>query len=221
MGAAVASAVALLGGCGGEPEPPPPQAATVTTPPTVRALAAVKAALLSPADIPGSKPVANAGKTDVSTCFPDNPLGMPSNPFEVVGPDLSLVQGKVERTYGSSATQAGPKQAAAYVATFASPTGSACLINVIKTAIAGRQGSKTDASALTGTVKPAAVGEAGALLSVRGNLKVSGASVPLAFDLLTFHVGSLMVLVSASALRGPAVANQAVDLGKKVASRLP
>lgn len=212
----------LVAGCGSDPEPPPPTTTSSPAPPlTAKAPASLLAALLTAADVPAAKPAAAARKTDFSACFPGNPLGLQNNPNEVVGPHLALVQGKVERTYGSSATQVGPRQAAAYVATFASPEGSACMVKAIKAALGSGPGETTDASGLTGSVKTASIAEGGAVLTVKGNLKVDGATVPLTFDLVTFHAGPLMVLVSTSSLRGPAVSGQAVELGKRIAGRLP
>lgn len=173
------------------------------------------------ADLPGSARAPAAKETDIGSCFPGNPVAAKGNPNQAVGPTLRIVQGRVQRTYSSSATDAGPKQAADYVATFSSPAGSACLINAIKTAIGSRAGPKTDAAGLTGSVKPLAVADGGAVLAVRGNLKVNGSPLPAAVELVVFRKGQVVVLVSAGAIGGPIVANQAADLARRLAGRLP
>jgi hypothetical protein len=173
------------------------------------------------ADIPGSARAPAAKETEIGACFPGNPVAAKGNPNQAVGPALAVASGKVQRTYSSSATDAGPKQAAAYVATFASPAGSACLVSAIKTAIGARAGAKADAAGLTGGVKALAVADGGAILSVKGTLKVNGSSVPAAVDLVAFHKGQVVVLLSAGALGGGAVPGQAADLARRLAGRLP
>jgi len=216
--------IAILGGCGGDNSKPPSVSTTTVaaTPATPKPTQGIRPALLSAPDIPGTTPTMSGKTTDVSACFPGNPLGARFDPDEVVGPDLGIAQGRVQRTYSSSARLGGPRQAAAYIDTVVSAAGTACLTNLIKAAIGDQAGPpKADAAGLSGTAKPAAVADGGVVLAIRGSLKVGGAAVPLAFDLLAFHKGGLLVLVSASALRGANVPGQAVALGNKVAGRLP
>ena len=186
-----------------------------------RAAAALRGALLTAADVPGAAPGPMEKATDVSSCFPGNPVGARNNPNEVAVPTLGIVQGRLQRTYRSSAIGAGPEQASGYVATFASPAGTACLINVIKAVIASRSKAGVDPSGLSGAVKPVAVADGGALLTVKGNLRSKGASTPAAFDLLVFRKGNLVIVVSAIVLGGAPVPGQAQELAQKIAVRLP
>jgi len=160
---------------------------------------ALTAALLSPADVPEStSSAASPDRADISACFPGNPLGSTANPTEVQGPDLSLGDASgVQRQYSSSARKATPEQAAAFVSTFASPTGSACALDAYKAAINNDpKPPKFDAASLTGPTTTAAVGDGGAVLSVGGSLTVVN-------------------------LGGPRLPGQAVDLATRIAGRLP
>lgn len=217
------SAIAGLAGCGGggsSSDSTTVASGPATTSP-VKAAEAFRGALLDVTDVPGATPAPPARSTDFAACFPGNPVGAMNNPNVVVGRSLGIVQGRVQRSYGSSVIVAGPKQAAAYVATFASAAGSACLVNAIKKAVSAQSATKADPSALTGTVKAAAVGDAGAVLAVKGNLKVNGSASPAAFDLLAFHKGPVVVVLFAVASGGAAVPGQIVGLAQKVAGRLP
>jgi len=195
--------------------PPPATTSPVAVNP------ALKGSLLGVADVPGTAVSPAAPRLDLGTCFPGNPAGIAANPNQVPGPTVGIVQGRVQRSYSSRAVEVGPKQAAAYVTTFASAAGSTCVTTVIKTAISAQLGPKVDSSGLTGTAKAVAIADAGAVLSVKGNLKVNGTSVPAGSELVVFHKGQVVVTISARAVGGGTVANQAVDLARKVAARLP
>jgi len=188
---------------------------------TAKNAAALRAALLTAADVPGTIPGPAAKETDLGPCFAGNPVSVKSNPNEVVGPSLGIVQGRVRRSFESNATEAGPKQAAAYVATFSSPAGSACVIDAIKKAISSQSGPKADASGMAGSVKAVAIADGGAVLAVKGSVKVNGAPAPAALDLVVFRKGQVVVLVSAGAFGGTTTPNQAVELARKVNGRLP
>jgi len=194
---------------------------TAATRPPVVVNPALKVALLGAADLPGAVVGPAGRKVDLTACFPGNPAGAAENQNQAIGPAVGIVQGRVQRTYTSRAVEVGPKQAAAFVATFASAAGSACVTTVIKTAISGPLSPKVDSSGLSGTVKPAPIADAGAVLTVKGNLKVNGTSVPVASDVAVFHKGQVVVMVTANAAGGATVANQAVDLARKIAGRLP
>lgn len=223
IAAASLLAIAYLGGCSSSDT----QTSTTTTLPptttTTKTVASVKAALLTPADVPGSTGAdPSLDSSDLSACFPGNPLGAKTDPNEAKGQDLSLSEPSgVEHQYGSSARQATPEQATAFVNTFASPSGSACALNAFKSGISSDpKGPKTDASGLSGTATTAAVGEGGAVLALSGNITVNGTTVPVAIDLVVFHKATVVVLVSAGTYGGPATAGQGVDLANKVAGRL-
>jgi len=229
--AASLSALVLLGGCGSEkrtslPSPPPIPSSTTTTSastPGTRTVEALTAALLSPADVPGSTPSpASASSADISACFPGNPIAVKPNPTEVNAPELSLTDASgVERQFKSSARQATPEQAAAFVRTFASPTGSACALEAFKSAITNSPDPpKVDASGLTGAVTTATVADGGALLALSGNLSSETSTVPAEIDLLVFQKGGIVVSISAAALNGSRVPGQALELARKVAGRL-
>ncbi len=216
-------AFAALVGCGNDDDQ---ASAPITTLPattsTTRSADALRAALLSPADVPGAKAsTPSPDDLDLSACFPGNPLGAKTDPGEIDSPDLELTQGAVERSYSSSARQATQEQAAAFVATFLSPAGSECVLNAIKVEIAGgRTDSQIDLSGLKGSASKAAVGDAGGTLAVRGLLRSGARSAGAEADLLVFHKGPVVVLLLAGAINGPVVPNQAVELGQKIAGRL-
>jgi hypothetical protein len=182
----------------------------------------VKDALLTAADVPGST-VSTSPSTDsdFSACFPGNPLGVKTDPNEVKGPNLELVDGNVQRQYGSSARAATPEQGTSFVTTFATQAGSACVLQAFKSSISGDPStSKLDASALTGTGKAAEVADGGAVLTVAGNLVGPDGPIPVSIDLLAFRKGSTVILLSVGAVQGPPVPNQSIDLAQKIAGRL-
>jgi hypothetical protein len=217
LAAVALAAAALLAGCGSDDESSSPTTAATTKSPE-----ALKAALLSPADVPGSTVSTSPGTdADLSACFPGNPLGGKDFPGEVEGPDLELTEGDVQRQYGSSLRQATEDQAKEFVSTFSSEKGSQCVLNSFKTAISSDPSPpKLDPSGLTGKVADASVADDGAVLTVSGNLTAGGQSVPIGVELLAFRKGSTVVLMSAGAVQGPAKRGQAVELAQKVAGRL-
>jgi len=224
--ASFAALVALAGCSSGTSSTTSTTAASTTALPattsTTKSAAAITAALLVAADVPGatSSPP-SPDSSDVSACFPGNPLGSKTDPNEVKGPDLQLTEGGMQRNYGSSARQATPKEAADFIATFASPSGSACALNAFKTSITNDpKPPKVDASGLAGTVTTAAVGDGGAVLTLTGNLMSEGNMIPAAVDLLFFHKGSVVVAVSTATFGGPNLPGQAVELANKVNGRL-
>jgi hypothetical protein len=229
------TALALLAGCGGD------KTSTVTAPTattasgsgtttstapattaTTRGAAALKAALLTAADVPGSTvSTSTSTDSDFSGCFPGNPLGVKTDPNEVKGPDLELVDGTVQRQYGSSARGATTEQATAFVTTFATQAGSACVLQAFKSSITSDPTTSTlDPSGLTGSGKNAAVADGGAVLTVAGNLVGPDGPVPVSIDLLAFRKGSTVILLSVGAVQGPPVPNQSIELAQKIAGRL-
>lgn len=202
--------------------------ATTTT--VAKSPAALKAALLTPADVRGSKVAAptpgDDQDDDLSACFPGNPLGVKTDPNEVASPSLELTQSRIERTYDSAARQGTPEQAAMFVATVLSPAGSPCLLNSFKTAITdgGRADPNPvtiDASGLTATSTDVAVADGGAVLTTKGVLKVAGKRIPLTGETLFFRKGGVLVLVDVGAIGGSTAPGEAVELARKVAGRLP
>lgn len=229
------TALALLGGCASD------KTSTVTAPTvtttagsgtttstapattaTTKGAAAVKEALLTPADIPGSTvSTSPSSDSDFSGCFPGNPLGVKTDPNEVKGPDLELVDGTVQRQYGSSARAATTEQATAFVTTFGTQAGSACVLQAFKSSLANDPSTASlNPSGLMGSVKTAAVADGGAVLTVAGSLVGPDGPVPVSIDLLAFRKGSTVILLSAGAVLGAAVPNQSVELAQKVAGRL-
>lgn len=223
--AATLTAFAFLGGCSSGDS-----AATTTTAVTqpattvtTKPVAALQAALLSPADVPGSTGTPpGPDMSDLSACFPGNPLGAKTDPNEAKGQDLSLADPSgVQRQYSASARQGTTEQATAFVTTFASPTGSACAVNAFKAAFSNDpKPPKLDASGLSGTATTAAVADGGTLLTLTGNLTADGTPVPAGVDLVVFHRGPIVVLLSVATIGGPNVTGQAVELANTMAGRL-
>jgi hypothetical protein len=202
---------ALLAGCGSDDDET-----------SAKSPEELKAALLTPADIPGSS-VSTSPSTDAdfATCFPGNPLGGKDFPGEVDGPDLELTEGQVQRQYSSGLRQATKDQAESFVTTFASEQGSQCVLNSFKSFISSDPSPpKLDPTRLTGKVADASVADDAAVLTISGNLTAGTQSIPIAIELLAFRKGSSVVLMSAGAVQGPAKPGEAVELAKKVAGRL-
>lgn len=214
------SALVLLAGCKAD-EAKVSSTSLLATSTTVSS-AVLKAALLMPADVPGSTvSTTPPDDLDVSACFPGNPLGAKGDPAQVASPDLELTKGKTDLTYSSSARSATVEQATSFVTTFRSPAGSACVLSVVKSVINDPNPPKVDASGLTGTPSDAAVADGGALLAVRGNIKGRAGGFPVDAEMVAFRKGSVVVLLSAGALGGPKVPGQALALAQKIAGRLP
>jgi len=228
---------AAVGGCGGgQPSSgvptssssllPTTAASTTTTLPATttspRSAASLGAALLTAADVPGATPTpATPGDLDLSPCFPGNPLGARVDPSEVDGPDLELVQGRIQREYSSRARQSTPEQAAAFVATVGSPAGSACVLNALKASIGSDPPPpRIDAAGLAGVVTPVDIGEGAALVALNGSLTSDGAPTPAGFELLAFRKGPVVVVLLASAVQGPSLPGQAIGLALSIARRL-
>ena len=225
---ALLTALVLLAGCGGDDETSSStttsQAAatstTVAATSTTRSPDALKAALLTQADVPGSTvSTSPPSDADFSACFPGNPLGGKDFPNEVESPDLELTQGTVQRQYTSGARQATPDQARDFVTTFSSEPGSQCVLNAFKTFISSPP-NPLDASGLTAKVSSASIADAGGVLSISGNLKSGAESVPIAADLVAFRKGPIVVLLSVGSVQGPTAPGQAVELAQKIAGRL-
>jgi len=221
LAAASICALGVLAGCGGGGGSSSDPTTVVTQATTAPVNPAIQGALLGVADVPGTAPAPAGRRLEVSACFPGNPAGALRNQNQVPGPTIGILQGRVQRSYTSRAVEAGPKQTAAYVATFASPAGAACVTGVIKAAISAQLGPKVDSTGLTSTVKTVPIADAGAVLSVKGSLKVNGQSVPAGSDLVVFSKGQVAVMVLASAVGGGTVPGQAVDLTRRIAGRLP
>lgn len=226
---AALSVFVVLGGCSGD-DPPPPGAAT-TGPPapgsgaatttaapgasTTLSMDALKAALLTPADVPGSTPLASAPlDIDLSTCFPDNPLGARTDPAEIKAPGLQLGEGANLRRYAVRVRRATVEQARSLVASWATPAASSCVTDAYKVGLNTAASGKADVSGLTGTGSTAPVGDGGALISIVGVVP----PVQLGIDLLAFQKGSAVVFLSV--LGGSSDPALAIDLARKVDGRL-
>lgn len=235
--AAALTVLVILGGCGSDsPSSAPsksaaaPTATTVaTTTTTLKPPGAIKAALLTPTDVRGAKvaaPLPDSEDDELSACFPGNPIGARGDPNEVMGPDLELTQGRIDRTYGSVASQATPEQAASYVATIISPAGSACLLDLFKRAITAEARADPnpvplDASGMTATSSAVAVADGGASFTINGLVKGAGKPFRLSVEAVTFRKGGVVVVVDVGAIGGTTVPGQALELARKVAGRLP
>ncbi len=234
--AAALSALAVLGACGGaSPQEPLTTVATrpTTTLRTTTTVATttttlpkppevLKAALLTPADVPGTTASPAVPEADDPTaCFPGNPLAVKTDPSEVLGADLEVNQGGNVRGYGSSYRQATPERASAYVAAFATPAGSACRLGTFKASLnADPEPPKVDASGLTGSAVPVDVADGGAVLTVAGDVISQDGPMSVGFELLVFRKGGAVFFLKAEASRGPVVPGQSVELARKMASRL-
>jgi len=183
----------------------------------------LKAALLTPADVPGATldPESSAG-LDASACFPGNPLGARTYPDEVDSRDLEVIQGKLLRTFASNARPATPAQAKEFVQVSATPGGSACLISAIKAFLSSDpKPPKVDPSGLTGTATSEAIADGGAVLAVRGNLISQGRKLKVEADTVVFSKGAVLISVDTGAIDGSVVPGQALDLARRIAGRLP
>lgn len=190
---------------------------TLPKPPEV-----LKAALLATSDVPSATASPAVPEADdLTACFPGNPLAVKTDPSEVLGPDLEVNQGGNLRGYGSSYRQPTPEQAAAYVAAFATPAGSACRLGSFKATLnADPEPPKVDAAGLSGNAAPVAVADGGAVLTITGDLISQGGPMPVGFELLVFRKGGAVFFLKAEASRGPVVPGQSVELALKMASRL-
>jgi len=231
-------ALMVLAGCGSidlaATTPPPLEAPTT---PSTMSPAFLKAVLLSTIDIPGSaeKPPhddeddeankdgeapPSAGAGDAKACFDDLP-GAEADPNEVIGPDLVVGEGRIQRHYSSMATQAPPEVAASVVAIFGSPKGVSCLLETMKSALSADDGPvRVDPSGLKASTAPAAVGEGGALITVSGDLKARGMAVPMALEVLVFHKARAVVFLMAMAAPGAPYPVRVNELAQRVAARL-
>lgn len=220
VAAAALLAVAALAGCGGDEEPKVSATSVAPVTATTRPAAALRAALLSAPDLPGAtESTASPDDLDLAACFPGNPLGAKADPNEVDSPDFDLTQRGVERSYSSSARQATPEQASAFVAALLTPAGTECVLNAIKAAI-NEEPPAADVSGLKATATKAAVGDGGATVAVRGVIKGEGRSARIEADMVAFAKGPVVVLITASAIDGAVVPDQGVELAQKVAGRL-
>lgn len=223
------AALALLAGCRGDGTPSSGATTTsrgaTTTTVAVRSPPlspeALKATLLQPTDVPGTTATAPEQQdADLSACFPGNPLGAKTDPTEADGPELNRIEGDVRRNYSSTTRVAAPDQVKAFVTTFGSASGAACVVNAIK-AVLGAPPNPVDVSGLTGQVAPAAVGDGGAQLAITGNVVAQGKTIPLTFDVLVFSKGSSVVFLYVGALGGPPLPGQTLELAGKIAGRFP
>jgi len=224
-------ALTVLGACSGfvSTSPDTTKAPASTLPPTTTTTispAVLKAALLTPADVPGSKVSTSppsTDNTDLSACFPGNPLGAKNDPSEVNGPDLELTQRLVGRGYSSNAQTATPEQGAAFVTTLATPEGAACVLAAMKKEIADDPSPpRADPSGLTATSKAVAIADGGAVLTLKGNIAYDNKKVvAVEVELIAFRKGGVVVFMDADAFMGPVVPGQGVALAQKIASRLP
>ncbi len=238
IAAASLTALLLLGACGGDDSPSSPSttaggrgtttssaAATTTstgTAATSKSGEALRAALLTVADVPGATVATSSPNDfDLSTCVSGNTFAAKSDPSEVKSPGLELTEGAVNRQFGSKARQGTPEQAKAFVTAFASPSVSACVLDAFK-AFVGQDPTppKVDASGLTGTATAAAVADGGGVLSIKGDLKVGTDVASVDSDLLVFQKGSVVVFVSVSAVGGPKAPGKSLELARKIAGRL-
>lgn len=233
-------AVAVLGGCGGDEKPSPAATttsapATTTTTSTIpvsttlalspeeaKAVQGLKAALLAPADIPGSTTLTQfPPDLDFSACFPGNPLGVQTDPAEVKGERLVVKAGDVQHQYGSKVRRGTAEQVKDFVSTLASPTGSACAFDVYKARASSAAPTRPDVSGVTSTASAVKVGEGGALLAISGPITIGSSSTQVGVDLLVFQKGPRLVFVTISAIGGPTVPGQVQELAQKIATRLP
>ncbi len=237
IAAAALAAALLLGACGGgDPASSPstttggagttasgaaPTTTVAATTSTTRSPESLKAALLQPGDLPGatSSP-AEPSDSDLSACFPGNPLGSKSDPGEVDSPDFELTRGTVSRNYASAARVATSEQASAFVSTFASATGSACVVKQVKAFLA-EPPDPIDASGLSGQATTVSVADLGANLRISGSVGPGGQSGRLVLEVIAFHKGPVVVLLFVGAFGGDVIGGQGVELARKIAGRLP
>ena len=216
------AALALLAGCNDAGFSPTTStsapATTKMTASTTKFTEALKAALLTPADVPGATVVASPSEDfDLSACAPDNPFAARTDPTEVKNTGLELKDGAVNRQYSSKAREGTPEQAKALVAAFSAT----CVVDSFKKLLSLTPPPSFDTSGLTGTAATAAVADGGGVVSIAGPLKKGRDEVSIVVDLLVFQKGSFVVFVSASAVDGPMVPGQSLELARKIESRLP
>jgi hypothetical protein len=156
--------------------------------------------------------------TDLSPCFPGNPLGVKTDPAEVKGREISLTEGKVDISISSSARQAKAEDAAAFVTTLATPTGAACVKSQLEADIT--RGGTT--AKITLTSSAIAIGGGGALLRLAGTFVEQGKTYATASDLVVFRKGGVVVFLVSSSSGGPLPATRRGEpLARKIAARLP
>ncbi len=139
-----------------------------------------------------------------------------------MGPSVQLTEGGAQRQFGSRARQGTPEQAKAFVATAASPAGSACMLTALRVTLSSDPNPpRIDASGLAGTGRTAAVADGGAVLAFAGTLTRGDDMVQVGVDTVVFSKGPVVVYLSATTLEGPGVSAQALELARKIAARLP
>lgn len=196
--------------------------AASTTATTEVSAADLKAALLTPDDLPGATvSTAPSSDFDLATCVQGNSFAVKTDPSEVKGPGLELADGDISRSYGSKARRGTPDQAKAFVTAFGSAAGSSCVLEAFKSRLsADPTPPKVDVSGLTGTAATAAVADGGSSLSIKGTISAGTQVVPVDTELLVFQRGALVVYVSAGASGGAKIPGQALELAQKIAGRL-
>ena len=230
--AAALSVLSVLGACSGDdapssaaPEttasPATGQGATTTAPvgtSTTKSADVLRAALLTPADIPGSRPLTGLpAEVDLSACVPNNPFAFKSDPNEIKAPGIRSGDGASERRYVVKVRQGTAEQAKGFVAALGTPAGSACVTEVYKAGVASVS-SRADVSALTGSATTAPVGETGTLVTITGKVTSEGQATDIRIDVLVFQKGAAVVFLSV--LGGPSGGTETLDLARKVDGRI-
>ncbi len=214
---AALSTLVVLSGCGsGEPVAQAP----VTTSTTLSA-AALRAALLNLADVPGSKAATDTDEPEVSdygACFKDHPLGANSHPTELAGPDLEVTERKVERGYSSTIRRGAPEEVRAYVNAVTQPTATTCLNETITTFF---KTNSIPATGVTGSVKPLPIADGGALYTSTGSLGAGRSKQRFETHTVVFAKRGMLVTIDAGSFGGPLAPDQTVELARRVAARLP
>ena len=207
----------VLSGCGsGEPVAQAP----VTTSTTLSATT-LRAALLNLADVPGSKVDTEAnegGEPDYGACFKDHPLGANSHPTELGGPDLEVTEQKVERGYSSTVRQGAPEEVRAFVNAFGLPGAATCLNDTTTTFF---KANSIPATGVTGTAKPLAIADGGALYTSTGTLGSGRSKERFETHTVVFAKRGMLVSIDAGSFGGPLAPDQTVELARRVAARLP
>ncbi len=214
---AALSTLVVLSGCGsGEPVAQAP----VTTSTTLSA-AALRAALLNLADVPGSKVDTEAnegGEPDYGACFRTHPLGANSHPTELAGPNLEMAERKVERGYSSTVRQGAPEEVRAFVSAFGLPAAATCLNETTNTFF---KANSIPARGVTGTAKPLAIADGGALYISSGTLGAGRSKQRFETHTVTFAKRGMLVTIDAGSFGGPLAPDQTVELARRIAARLP
>jgi hypothetical protein len=230
LAAAALVGLALLPGCGAIERPQQPAADGVVTSTTVPSAAVLKAALLSDVDVPGSTPApppesgsSGSGIDDITSCTELGASGDGAeDPNEVVGPDLQLSMGGTTFTYGSSATIGPAEEVAGFISTLATGGANACMLDAFKAGLMAIQGSpKVDLSGLSVNAWPVEIADGGAILGIKGSLKVAGRQFRLGLNLGVFRRGQVLVTVMVVAAAGEVVSGETDALARRIAGRLP